>query len=118
LVVLTRSNRPLPNWRARASVVLGLLAAAAVPAAIVLAERLEEVELVPAGIVAIPFAAVAGVAAFALGTRARRRSEFTLGRVGGHAAGTAGRWLGAVGIYLALTASLAVGVYGLLTLFD
>ena len=66
----------------------------------------------------IPVAAAAGVAAMVMGARARRRSEFTLGRVGGRRAGAAGRWLGGLGIYLAVTAALAVGVYGLLTLFE
>jgi FAD/FMN-containing dehydrogenase len=117
LVSLTRSSSPEPNWRARVAAVLGFLAAAAVPLAVALAARLDEVDLVDVGVAAVPFAAVAGLAAFTLGTRARRRSEFTLGRVGGFAAGTAGRWLGAVGLYLAATAALAVGVYGLLTLF-
>jgi hypothetical protein len=98
-------------------VALGFLAAVAVPVAIGLAARSEEVELVSAGIAGMSFAAVAGVAAFVLGTRARRRSEFTLGRVGGRVAGTAGCWLGAIGVYLAVTAALAVAVYGVLTLF-
>jgi hypothetical protein len=117
LVALTRSSKPLPNWRGWISVLVGLAAAVAVPLAIALAERLEDVDLVDAA-AAIPFAAVAGLSAIVLGTRARRRSEFTLGRVGGTRAATVGRWLGAIGVYLALTAALAVGVYGLLTLFD
>ncbi len=96
--------------------VLGLAAVVAVPLAIVLAERFEAIDLIDAA-AAIPVAAVVGLAALVLGTRARRRSEFTLGRVG-RRAGTVGRWLGALGVYLALTAALAVGFYALLTLFD
>jgi len=96
---------------------LGLFAAAAIPLGIVLAEELDSVELGDA-IPAIPLAAVAGAAAFVMGTRARRRSEFTLGRVGGSRTGSIGRWLGGLGVYLAVTAALAIGFYGLLTLFD
>ena len=96
---------------------MGVLAAAAIPVGIALAERLESVELADAA-AAIPVAAIAGIAAVVMGTRARRRSEFTLGRVGGERTGTVGRWLGAFGVYLAVTASLAIGFYGLLTLFD
>jgi hypothetical protein len=117
LVALTRSSSAEPNWRAWLSVVLGAVAAAAVPVAIALAEQLGSVDLRD-GLPAIPFAAVFGLAAWVLGTRARRRSEFTLGRLGGRAAGTAGRWLGILGVYLAVTAALAIGVYGLLTLLD
>ena len=96
---------------------LGVFAIVCVPAAIVVAERVASLRLLDAA-AAIPVAIVAGVCAFVLGTRARRRSEFTLGRVGGATAGRAGRWLGLLGIYVALTAALAVGFYGLLTLFD
>jgi hypothetical protein len=103
--------------RAWVSVVFGLLAIACVPAAIVVAERLESVRLLDAA-GAIPIAVLAGLAAFVLGTRARRRSDFTLGRVGGGTTGTVGRWLAILGLYLALTAALAVGFYGLLTLFE
>jgi hypothetical protein len=117
LVALTRSSKALPNWRARISVAVGLLAAAAIPIGIALAEQLDSVELSDAA-AAIPVAAVAGVAAVLMGTRARRRSAFTLGRVGGERTGAVGRWLGAIGVYLAVTASLAIGFYGLLTLFD
>jgi hypothetical protein len=117
IAVPATSSKPLPNWRARISVAVGLLAAVSIPLGIALAEELESVELADA-IPAIPLAAVAGVAAFVMGTRARRRSEFTLGRIGGSRAGSVGRWLGALGVYLAVTAALAIGFYGLLTLFD
>ena len=99
------------------SILVGLVAVACVPAAIVYTNRSQTLELLDAAF-AVPAAVVAGVAAIVLGTRARRRSEFTLGRVGGGTAGRIGRWLGILGIYLGLTAALAVGFYGLLTLFD
>ncbi len=94
-----------------------MFAAGCVPGAIVLTQRLQSLRLVDAA-AAIPLAIVAAMSAIALGTRARRRSEFTLGRVGGATAGTVGRWLGIVGLYIAVTAALAVGFYGLLTLFE
>jgi hypothetical protein len=117
LVALTSSSRPEPNWRAWASIAVGLFAAAAVPAAIAVTERQQSLQLIDAA-AAIPIAIVAALAAMVLGTRARRRSEFTLGRIGGAGAGTAGRWLGIVGLYIGITAALAVGFYGLLTLFE
>ena len=63
---------------------------------------------------AVPVGFVLGIAALSLARRARRRSERTIGRVGGARAGRWGRILGALGVYVALTAALAVGVYELL----
>jgi hypothetical protein len=117
LVALTRSSSPELNLRAWAAVLVGLFSIAAVPAAILVAMRSESIELLDAA-AAIPLALIAGVAAIVLGTRAARRSGFTLGRVGGATTGRVGRWLGIVGLYLGLTAGLAVGFYGVLTLFD
>jgi hypothetical protein len=117
LVALTKSSSPEFNWRAWASVLLGVFAIVCVPAAIVVSERVTALRLLDAA-ATIPAAVVAGFCAFVLGTRARRRSEFTLGRVGGATAGRAGRWLGLLGLYVGVTAALAVGFYGLLTLFD
>ena len=117
MVDLTRDSSPEPNWRAWLAVLLGAAAAAAIPIAIALAEQLDEVDLTDT-IPAIPVAAALGLAAAAMGARARRRSEFTLGRVGGSTAGSVGRWLGLIGVYIAVMAALAIGVYGLLALFD
>ena len=90
---------------------------AALPAAIVVSDSIAGFGLLEAA-AAIPVALVLGVTAVAMGTRARRRSDFTLGRVGGARSAAVGRILGLVGIYVGLTAALAVGFYGLLTLFD
>jgi hypothetical protein len=117
LVAHTSSSSAEPNWRAWASIAVGVFALASIPAAIVLTERDQNLRLLDAA-AAIPIAILAALAAIALGTRARRRSEFTLGRVGGAGTGTVGRWLGIVGLYVAITALLAVGFYGLLTLFE
>ncbi len=55
-----------------------------------------------------------GVASLVFARRARRRTERTIGRVGGRRVTRVGRLLGALGIYLALAAALSVGVYELL----
>jgi hypothetical protein len=67
--------------------------------------------------VAIPVAVVLGVVAIVLGRRSRREVEWTLGRLGGLGLARAGTLLGTLAICLALTASLALGFYGLLVLF-
>ena len=60
---------------------------------------------------AIPFGLAGGVASLALARSARHRNERALGRLGGEKAIRLGRILGTVGICLALTALIAVGVY-------
>jgi len=93
-------------------VLLGLLAVAAVPAAIGVASY-SEVELIEAGWAIAP-AAILGMLALWLARRARRRSERTIGRVGGVRVTRVGRFLGALGIYIALAGALSLGVYWLL----
>jgi len=104
------------NRRAWASLVLGALSVAALPAAIAIAQYLEQVDLLHAA-AGIPVAALAGLLAILLGRRARRIARVTLGRAGGERAAFAGRLLGGLGLYLAMTAALAVGFYGLLQAF-
>jgi hypothetical protein len=93
-------------------VFVGLFSVATVPAAIA-ATHYRDIELLHAGWAAIP-AFLLGVAALLLARAARRRTERTIGRVGGRRVTRAGRFLGALGIYLALAAALSVGVYELL----
>ena len=95
----------------------GLLATAALPAAIAVTERSERLDLLHAA-AAIPLALMLGVVALVLGTRARRETIMTLGRVGGDRLARVGRVLGGLGVYLALTAALAIAFYGLLRVFD
>jgi hypothetical protein len=97
--------------------VLAVLAVSAVPAGVVLAWRAERVTLVESTYGSIPLGLVLGVIAFGLGRRARQQLVWTLGRSGGGTAARAGRILGVLGICMALTAALAIGFYGLLTLF-
>jgi hypothetical protein len=105
-----------PNPRAGWSVVCGLLSLAAVPAGIALARETRFVTLVNSSgsvVVALLF----GFSAIVLARRARERMQITLGRAGGEGAARVGRALGAIGILVGATAALALGFYGLLTLF-
>jgi hypothetical protein len=95
---------------------VGLAALAALPAGVVLAQRIEGVRLLDAAF-SVPVAAVLGIVALGLGGNARREVQLTLGRVGGDRLAQTGRLLGGLALYLALTAALALGVYGLLSFF-
>jgi hypothetical protein len=83
-----------------------------VPAAIAYA-RYRDAEFLDAGWAVAP-ALVLGIASVVLARAARRRTERTIGRVGGRGVTRLGRWLGALGIYLALAGALSIGVYELL----
>ena len=109
---LTRSSRA-GNGRARASLLLGLLAVAALPACVAAAEVWDVIRLIEAS-AAIPVAFVLGLAAVLLARGARERIRRTLGRVGGERLAAAGRALGALGIALALSGTVALGFYLLL----
>ena len=111
MAVRTRSSRNVRAWVALA---FGLVAAAALPAAIAISQGLRTFKLLGAS-AAIPVAALAGVVAIALARGARRRVEVTLGRARGARVARAGKWLGILGIYLALTALGALAVYFLLS---
>ena len=94
----------------------GVLSLAAVPAGIVLARETRLVTLVnSAGSVAV--ALLLGLSAIVLSRRARERVQITLGRAGGEATARVGRVLGVLGILVGATAALAIGFYGLLSLF-
>ena len=96
--------------------VAGLVAVATIPAAVVASEVLASMELLHAAF-AVPAAAVIGLFALALAGRALRQVQLTVGRVGGERTAAAGRLLGLLAVYLALTAALALGFFGLLKLF-
>ena len=89
---------------------LALFALAAIPVAAGVTEMRSDLRLLHAG-VAVPFAAVSAIAAIRLAKRARRRLERTLGRAGGQRTARAGQVLGWLALYLALTASISLGVY-------
>ena len=112
-----RAATPAANTHARVSVLVGLLAAAAVPLGVALAAYSSRVDLTYAA-AAIPVAAGLGAVAVALARRGRRHSQITLGRVGGRTSSRVGLALGMLGLYLAAMALLAIGFFGLLLLFD
>jgi hypothetical protein len=87
-----------------------------VPAGIVLARETRAVTLVnSSGSVLVGL--LLGFCAILLARRARERVQITLGRAGGERAARIGRAAGILGVLVAATAALALGFYGLLTLF-
>jgi hypothetical protein len=95
------------------SVVLGVLATGAVPAAVWYADRSPRVELIWAG-VAVPAALVLGLAALGTARAGRRRAELTVRRAGA-ATARIGRLLAVIGLLLAGTGAISLLVYGILT---
>ena len=95
------------------SVLLGLLATLAIPAAVVYADRSPRVELIWAG-VAVPVAALLGLAALGAARAGRRRAQLTLRRTGARTA-VVGRFLGLFGLLFAGTGTISLIVYAILT---
>jgi len=95
------------------SVLLGLLATAAVPAAVYYADRSARVELIWAG-VAIPVALVLGLGAVLASRAGRRRAQLTLRRTGSALSRT-GRLLGVLGLVVGGTGVISLLVYAILT---
>jgi hypothetical protein len=91
-----------------------VLSLATLPAAVVAAGRSDELTLVEAG-VAVPVAALFALLGLWLARRARRRADRTLDRVGGRGTARVGKVLSGLGLYVAATAALALGVYALLS---
>jgi len=118
LVARTRSSSPARdgNRRAAASVVLGLLAVLAIPAGVVLSYYSATVTLVESSSSA-GLAIIFGLVAIVQSRRGREVFTRTIGRSGGAGAARAGKLLGALGLCMGITAGLAVGFYGLLTIF-
>jgi hypothetical protein len=92
-----------------------VLAVAAIPVG-VLAARYTRVTLLQSA-VSIAVGALLGLYAVVLARRGRERIQLTLGRAGGEGAARTGRALGSLAVWAAGAAGLAVGFYGLLTLF-
>jgi hypothetical protein len=113
LAARTSSSKRSPGrWSAWLSVFFGLLAVAALPAAIGYSRFSEEFELLHAAW-AIPVAAALGLFSLGLARRARRQLRSTLVR-GRHAAARLGRALAVLALCMAVTASISVGFYRLL----
>jgi hypothetical protein len=97
------------------SVLAGLGSVLSLPVAVYATRFSDSYDLLHAGF-AIPVGAVLGLVALALARRARRRSSVSLAaaaRQGGRRV-TLGRVLGIVGLCLAASGLVALGVYGLL----
>ncbi|HEX6389025.1 MAG TPA: hypothetical protein VFZ89_06255 [Solirubrobacteraceae bacterium] len=103
----------MKNAPALWSVLLGVLATAAIPAAVVYADRSPGVELIWAG-AAVPVAACLGIAALGASRAGRRRAQLSLRRAGARVA-ILGRLLGLFGLLLAGTGTISLLVYGILT---
>jgi hypothetical protein len=86
------------------------MAVATLPAAILLAERWEQITLLESSVAIAP-AFVLGLAAVFLGRRARQAIDRTLGRVRGSKLALVGRFLGWLTLYIAVTASISVATY-------
>ena len=95
------------------SVLLGLLATAAIPAAVVYADRSPSVELIWAG-AAVPVAALLGLAAMGAARAGRRRAQLSLRRSIARTA-TLGRFLGLFGLLFAGTGTISLVVYAILS---
>ena len=93
---------------------VGLLAVASLPAAVLLTRYSERVELLHAGVGIAP-AVVLGISALAVARGARLRVERTLGRARGLRLARVGRALGLLALYLAATAGVALAVYAALS---
>jgi hypothetical protein len=96
--------------------VCGILSILAVPAGVLAARELRSVTLIDSS-GSVVVAALLGWAAIVLARRARERVQITLGRAGGEGAARAGRALGILGLLVAATSALALGFWGLLSLF-
>lgn len=90
--------------------VVGLASVATMPLAI-LGTRYSNGYRLPDAGYAIPLGILIGVLSILLARSARSRNERALGRLGGDTAMRWGRALGTLGVCLALTALISVGVY-------
>ncbi len=95
------------------SLVAGLASCATLPLAVFLTRFSDSYELLHAGF-AIPLAVAFGLVALALARRARIRTRVSLSAAAGGGVATAGRVLGVIGLCMAASALVALGVYGLL----
>lgn len=103
--------------RAAWSVVLGVVSAVSLPVAIVATRYSSSYDLLHAGF-AIPLSVLTGIGALVLSRKARALDRATLGSTEGGKAATWGRALGIVGLCIAASATIAVAVYGVLTVAD
>jgi uncharacterized membrane protein YfcA len=98
---------------ARAAVLLGALAVAAIPVGVVAAQRSVSLRLLETLYVAVPVAYVLGLLALACARRARRAAEQSL-RTDGRGPIRLARFVAWAGVYAGVTGALALAVYGVL----
>jgi uncharacterized membrane protein YfcA len=97
------------------AIVLGVLAVAAIPAGVLLAQYDESVELLDAVLAAVPVALVLGLVALSSARRARYRQQRSLDPEGrGRRVVKLARFTAWAGLYAGITGALALAVYGLL----
>jgi len=96
------------------SLVAGFASVAVLPAAVYLTRFSGKYDLLHAGF-AIPVAAALGVVALVLARRAQRRTSISISGGGAGRTAVAGRVLGIVGLCVAASALVALGVYELLS---
>jgi hypothetical protein len=102
------SSRP-----AQIAVVLGVLAVLVVPAAVTAAQLLASVGLLQSLYIAAPVSTVLALLALLASRRARREASRSI-RPGDAGPVRAGRLAAWAGLYVGVTAALALGVYGVL----
>jgi hypothetical protein len=95
------------------AILFGLLAIAAIPAAVAAAIFLPSVNVLPALVVAVPAAFVLGLLGLSAARRARYKVDRSVYRIGSGTARFA-RFVVWTGIYFAIVGGLALGFYGLL----
>jgi hypothetical protein len=95
------------------SVIAGIASVATLPVAVYLTRFSDSYDLLHAGF-AIPIAVAFALGALALARRARRRTSISLRAGSGGGVATAGRVLGIVGLCMAASALVALGVFELL----
>ncbi len=114
---MSSNGGPPRPGSARASVLVGLLAVATMPAAVVATRWSRQYDLLEAGF-AIPVGAALGFLAVALARRARSRLAPTLGHPTGTRTARLGRVLGLLGFLLALTSAGSLAVYWVLSIVE
>jgi hypothetical protein len=101
------------NGSAWGSLVAGVASVAVLPVGVYASRFSDTYDLIHAGFL-IPVVVVLALAALALARRARRRTSVSLAAGSGQGLATAGHVLGIVGLCVAASALVALGVYGLL----
>jgi hypothetical protein len=102
---------------ATVALILGVLAIAAIPAAVVVAAVREDVEILETVIVGVAASLVLGLLALLASRRARRRVERSVRRAGDGLVRTA-RLVAWAGVYVGVTGGLALAFYGVLRAYS